>query len=765
MREVIKRFILKAGLGPTANQVRRVLIRAKSRCLMPIKPGPGTEIQVSNTSINHFDKNEIHRREISVLLAELNYCSALEYIRDHKDELPKTKNIDLLMHAISASTDPRCLDELLSTLCKDFLPELKANSEYFLVQLYKAVCAAHDNQSEKASQIIAEFVQELEPDKVSLWRDHIRSVGVYFLNIHMPEACADLYDLLYRSAHLFHDADIRYHHGWSMVAYARLGDAKKVEYHGRKRLHPVQTNPAALLTEVFGGAAAPASEHLQHGLSPAAAAQTLTESLSGDLPEIEAILETVDISLDQLPAMLSIQRTYSVNPLIVGANAKPMMKLREDIACLYAQCETALLLARKLDCSAISVLERLLRLYLFQEQFEKAHTIRATLIELSSENIEITKYDLWVENGAPVPPKQLRLPLLAFSTWLRNAGCQNAQIICQRAEKLTRFSLFEASDPSQISYAYNEPELRIGVVDNIICLDGGVAINAQMQAIADDFQSPHFATMPRPTIAASDKFALLTTDRPQWTAPDGCAAFLDMPIFRGEYYHAVAQYLSRLALLQKQGFLEGRALLMPDTLSSAALGVLDAMGIPRERLVMAPSGHDIHLRSSLMPSPSFELRKPQAAELDAMREAILRRHGARARQDKKIYISRKYLNNRILANEPELEEIAQALGYVVIQPEKLDFTDQVHLFSRAKVVVGSTGAGLTNMIFAPHGATVVCMTLKDHAIDFWPIMAEGLGHDFAFLAGQSFFPNASPQAQTFDFKIDPVVFKSVLSRY
>jgi capsular polysaccharide biosynthesis protein len=159
------------------------------------------------------------------------------------------------------------------------------------------------------------------------------------------------------------------------------------------------------------------------------------------------------------------------------------------------------------------------------------------------------------------------------------------------------------------------------------------------------------------------------------------------------------------------------------------------------------------------------MRKPQTAELDALREAILSRHGARAPQDQKIYISRKTFNNRILTNEPELEEIALALGYVVVQPETLPFADQVDLFSRAKVIVGLSGAGLVNMVHAPPGATVVCITIKDHAIDFWPIMAEGLGHNFAFLAGQSLFPSEPVHVQTFNYRVDPALFKLVLSRY
>jgi capsular polysaccharide biosynthesis protein len=719
--------------------------------------------------------DDVRRAQISVftlkvntLIAKMDYSGAGEYISANKEQLSPIENANLLMQSLVGCKKKATVHKFLDILCLDFLPRFDDEIDPLLVKLYMAVCQSHNSQNDAARAHVAKFVTKTDADQAYLWSDHIRSVGIYFLSIQMAAECAALFDVLHRSERFEYTAAGRYNHGYSMIAYARLNDVEKIRDHGEKRLHILQSTPSGLLPEIFGSDAVAVSGQLQSGASPIQAAQTLTASLTDKLPPLSKIIDTLDTCLPQIPAMLSFQRTYTINPLCMGSNATSVNKLQDDTACLSAQCETALLIAQQIENTSVPILLRLLQLYLYQGQLEKAGAIRATLdplIDMSSEPVEVLRFDARAKEDIVSTEDRQRVTLHPFATWLENTGCQDAQVICEQAEKTSDFPFFETAEPSMISYTYTAPELRIGTVENVTCFNMGIAVNDQMQAIADDFQFPECAALPSGTLAASDQYALLRTDRPTWVAPDDCAAFLDMPIFRNEFYHTVAQYLSRLALLQKKGLLDGHALLMPDNLGGGAYAVLDAMGIDRKRLVLAPSGHNVRLNTALMPSPSFEMRKPQRAEMYALRDLILSRHGAGGPQDKKIYISRRNLNNRILTNEPELEAIAQELGYVVVQPETLPFNDQVTLFSQAKVIVGSTGAGLVNMVHAPAGATVVCMTIKDHAIDFWPVMAKDLGHDFAFLAGQSFFPDAPVQVQTFDFRVDPAVFRSVMGAY
>jgi len=68
----------------------------------------------------------------------------------------------------------------------------------------------------------------------------------------------------------------------------------------------------------------------------------------------------------------------------------------------------------------------------------------------------------------------------------------------------------------------------------------------------------------------------------------------------------------------------------------------------------------------------------------------------------RIYIHRQKSGWRSLANSDEVAEALQRAGFLIYQPEKDSLTDQVRMFSRASMIVGLHGAGLTNAVFAPN---------------------------------------------------------------
>jgi len=72
-----------------------------------------------------------------------------------------------------------------------------------------------------------------------------------------------------------------------------------------------------------------------------------------------------------------------------------------------------------------------------------------------------------------------------------------------------------------------------------------------------------------------------------------------------------------------------------------------------------------------------------------------------------IYISRAKASGRRVINEDEVMEFLKPLGFVSYSLEDMSFAEQVRLFSNAKNIIASHGAGLTNMIFSPQNATVI----------------------------------------------------------
>ena len=66
----------------------------------------------------------------------------------------------------------------------------------------------------------------------------------------------------------------------------------------------------------------------------------------------------------------------------------------------------------------------------------------------------------------------------------------------------------------------------------------------------------------------------------------------------------------------------------------------------------------------------------------------------------RIYISRSKTAGRQIMNEEDVLKTLIPLGFVAYTLEKMNFADQVRLFSQAEIVVAAHGAGLVNIIFA-----------------------------------------------------------------
>ena len=102
----------------------------------------------------------------------------------------------------------------------------------------------------------------------------------------------------------------------------------------------------------------------------------------------------------------------------------------------------------------------------------------------------------------------------------------------------------------------------------------------------------------------------------------------------------------------------------------------------------------------------------------------------------KVLIDRNSARRRV-TNRDELVRYFSEKGYVIAIPEQMSLKEQMELFSRASVIVGQTGAGLANMLFAPAGAKII--VLSGHPEDpgphnYFPNIARTLGHEVHFMA-------------------------------
>lgn len=98
---------------------------------------------------------------------------------------------------------------------------------------------------------------------------------------------------------------------------------------------------------------------------------------------------------------------------------------------------------------------------------------------------------------------------------------------------------------------------------------------------------------------------------------------------------------------------------------------------------------------------------------------------------KRIYISRRF-STRSPVNESQVEDLFREFNFEVIYTEKLDFYEEIRIFSQASVVAGIHGAGLANMVWMERNGVVLDLIGSDYWTESPHRAASMLGLDYRY---------------------------------
>jgi capsular polysaccharide biosynthesis protein len=104
---------------------------------------------------------------------------------------------------------------------------------------------------------------------------------------------------------------------------------------------------------------------------------------------------------------------------------------------------------------------------------------------------------------------------------------------------------------------------------------------------------------------------------------------------------------------------------------------------------------------------------------------------------RRLWISRSRARWRRLINEEELLPILKKAGFEPVELERLSFKDQVKTLSQAGVVAGPHGAGMTDLLFAPHGIRVLELFSPGFVNPVFYSMANALEQDYGYAVGET----------------------------
>jgi len=142
---------------------------------------------------------------------------------------------------------------------------------------------------------------------------------------------------------------------------------------------------------------------------------------------------------------------------------------------------------------------------------------------------------------------------------------------------------------------------------------------------------------------------------------------------------------------------------------------LEYAGVQRGQIVDSERYPIVSVNDAIVPvyraavlGCSAELEFPQFGidVLRNIREKVLLNSDACDYGDR-LYVVRGDGAQRHSNNSEELYEFLECRGFVECQPEKLSFSQQVHAFAKAKVIVGCHGSGMFNAVFCDQSCLVI----------------------------------------------------------
>ena len=159
------------------------------------------------------------------------------------------------------------------------------------------------------------------------------------------------------------------------------------------------------------------------------------------------------------------------------------------------------------------------------------------------------------------------------------------------------------------------------------------------------------------------------------------------------YYHVMTELLPRLEFFLP---FKGKAkLAVSETIPSYLQEAFDLMGIEKTDLFLMNHGKEY--------SAEILITQPWGMNFIPERFQFLKQsltqNVEKQEYTKRYYVSRKNESSRNVQNEEELFPVLSEFNIEVISTESMSLTKQIELFSKAGLIVGPHGAGLSNCMF------------------------------------------------------------------
>jgi hypothetical protein len=221
------------------------------------------------------------------------------------------------------------------------------------------------------------------------------------------------------------------------------------------------------------------------------------------------------------------------------------------------------------------------------------------------------------------------------------------------------------------------------------------------------------------------------------------------------YYHfhsdVIGKLFVALTYLDKNTIEEFNNIILPSVPKPFMVDMLKKLNLI-EKIRIEPL-QPIMYENITMPSAAANLDGYWAKDLiDFIRSTF----GVNQEQTRKLYISRSDAHHRRVINEADIVRMLIPEGFEIVTLEGMNFSDQISLFSSAKIIVAPHGAALTNLLYCNSSTIVYEFFSTDYVNKCFTELSAEMGLQYFY----SVFPGTNDPKM--DYRIDLSALKEFL---
>ncbi|MBN8757440.1 MULTISPECIES: glycosyltransferase family 61 protein [Variovorax] len=248
--------------------------------------------------------------------------------------------------------------------------------------------------------------------------------------------------------------------------------------------------------------------------------------------------------------------------------------------------------------------------------------------------------------------------------------------------------------------------------------------------------------------------------------------------YENNYFHFIAETLPRMILAEEAGVPPTVPFLVTGDLHPNIEKLFDISNTARRPVIALEKGTLYRVEEMYYPSDLTSVidayeggRAARQTGLDVgrIRMAIDRckqRFPVGAIAGKRRIFASRNGSYRNLLNQKQIENRLLKIGFEIVCADELDLEEQIRIFQDAEMVVGSTGAQMSNMVWCRPGTRVLVLASDhpSHQLYFWELLGRVSGAAVTILQG----PRANARDDIYslhdDYYVDEGAVVAAISR-